>query len=219
MHSEAPIRYLIAFLLSATLVGASVAVNAHDGKQHTGATAGAPPASAPATVDVTLFDESLRDQDGRNVKFVSDVIADRIVIMNFIYTTCTTACPVLSAIFQRVQAKLGSKLGKDVVIVSVSVDPNTDTPRRLKAYAKKLKARSGWIFLTGGEHVVDKVLEGLGAYSQDFTAHPNMTLIGDGRAEEWTRMYGFANPNHILAQVDQLVAARKAALSAAARSQ
>ncbi|MHC4088778.1 MAG: SCO family protein [Planctomycetota bacterium] len=206
-------------MLSATLVGASVAVNAHDGKQHTGATAGAPPASAPATVDVTLFDESLRDQDGRNVKFVSDVIADRIVIMNFIYTTCTTACPVLSAIFQRVQAKLGSKLGKDVVIVSVSVDPNTDTPRRLKAYAKKLKARSGWIFLTGGEHVVDKVLEGLGAYSQDFTAHPNMTLIGDGRAEEWTRMYGFANPNHILAQVDQLVAARKAALSAAARSQ
>ncbi|MDH3673098.1 MAG: SCO family protein [Gammaproteobacteria bacterium] len=218
MRSATSIRYLSTLLLGAALAGTAAGASAHDGKHH-GAAPPASAASAPATVDVTLFDEPLLDQDGRDVKFASDVIADHIVIMNFIYTTCTTACPVLSAIFQRVQGKLGNKLGKDVVIVSVSVDPNTDTPRRLKAYAKKLKARTGWIFLTGGEHVVDKVLEGLGAYSQDFTAHPNMTLIGDGRTGEWTRMYGFANPNHILAQVDRLVAARKADLSAAARSQ
>ncbi|MDH3279863.1 MAG: SCO family protein [Gammaproteobacteria bacterium] len=206
MRSQAPIRYFIVGWLCAALAGVNATVNAAEEKQHHTA----PPAAedAPTAADVTLFDELLLDQDGRRVKLVSDVMADRIVVMNFIYTTCTTACPVLSAIFQVVQTKLGNKLGTDVVIVSLSVDPTTDTPPRLKAYAKKLKAQPGWIFLTGGEHVVDKVLEGLGAYSEDFTAHPNMTLIGEGRAGHWTRLYGFANPSHILAQVDQRLAAR-----------
>ncbi len=216
MHSQTSGKYLIALTLGAALVSASPSLQAQH-ESHTGAMQ-APAETTPSAVDLTLFDELLLDQDGREVKFVSDVIADRIVVMNFIYTTCTTACPVLVAIFQQVQAKLGDKLGKEVIMVSVSVDPNTDTPPRLKAYAKKMKAQPGWRFLTGGEHIVDKVLEGLGAYSQDFTAHPNMTLIGDGGTGEWTRLYGFANPKHILAEVERLAAARAAALSAATRS-
>jgi len=205
---------LSALLLGLAFAGAAVGAGAHDPKSH-----GAAPAGAPATVEVTLYDEALLDQDGRRVKLVSDVIADRIVVMDFIYTTCPTVCPVLSAIFQKVQADLGDRLGREVVMISMSVDPGTDTPERLKAYARKYKARPGWTFLTGGKRVVEKVLEGLGAYSQDFTAHPNMTLIGDSRSGEWVRSYGFANPKDIVAQVDRLLAARNSALSAVGLSQ
>jgi protein SCO1/2 len=227
-----PTLFLSTVLLSAALAGSTAPAGAHDGKSHVatapagthdgkshGAAPAANPGSEPTAADVTLYDESLLDQDGRRVRLVSDVIADRIVVMDFIYTTCPTVCPVLSAIFQKVQADLGDRLGRDVVMISMSVDPGTDTPERLKAYARKYKARPGWIFLTGGEHVMDKVLEGLGAYSQDFTAHPNMTLVGDGRSGQWMRSYGFANPKHIVAQVEQLMATRNSALSAVGVSQ
>ncbi len=210
MRKFAPLRYLGKLLLGAVVAGASVAVSAGEG--HGGAHAHG--ADASGAVEVTLYDEALLDQDGRSVRFVSDVIAERIVVMTFIYTNCTTVCPVISAIFQQVQAEFGERLGKDVVMVSVSVDPGRDTPERLKAYALKYRAQPGWIFLTGGKHVVDKVLEGLGAYSQDFTAHPNMTLIGDRRSGKWSRTYGFADPKHIVAEVDKLAAARNDALSA-----
>lgn len=188
---------------------------AHDGEQHQ-ALAAAGQAAATSTADVTLYDESLLDQHGDRVRFVSDVIADRVVVMDFVYTTCTTVCPVLSAIFQKVQVRLGDRLGEDVVMVSISVDPGTDTPARLRDYATKLRASPEWVFLTGGEHVVDKVLEGLGAYSQDFTQHPNMTLVGDGRQGSWTRMYGFTNPDQIVAEVERLIAARDSTMAAAA---
>lgn len=211
MGKLAALRYLAALLLGAVLAGAAVAASA--GQGHGGGGAHAHGSGASGKVEVTLYDESLLDQDGRSVRFVSDVIAERIVVMTFIYTTCTTVCPVISAIFQKTQAEFGERLDRDVVMVSVSVDPGTDTPERLKAYAQKYRAQPGWIFLTGGKRVVDKVLEGLGAYTQDFTAHPNMTLIGDGRSGEWTRIYGFANPDHILAEVNRLTTARGHKLS------
>jgi protein SCO1/2 len=225
--SKSPSTFLSALFLGAALVATAGPAGAHDGKSHDAALAAgpvhsgahdgkshdaAPPADSAGVsipVDVTLYDEFLLDQDGRRVRLVSDVIADRIVVMDFIYTTCPTVCPVLSAIFQKVQAQLGDRLGRDVVMISVSVDPGTDTPARLKAYARKYKARPGWVFLTGGKRVVEKVLEGLGAYSQDFTAHPNMTMVGDGRSGQWMRSYGFADPNQIVAHVDRLIAASR----------
>lgn len=172
------------------------------------------PASGEQTVEVTLHDEALVDQDGQRIKFVSDAIGDRIVVMNFIYTTCTTACPVGSAIFQQVQRQLGPQLGKDMIMISVSVDPATDTPRRLKAYGRKYKAGAGWIWLTGDRYAVTRVLEGLGAYPEDITTHPYMVLIGDMRRDVWTRFYGFASPQQIVAQANQLLAARRQATAA-----
>ena len=169
------------------------------------------PAVAAKSTEVDLLDRTLVDQDGREVKFVSDVIGDRIVVMDFIYTSCTTVCPVLSALLGQVQGRLGDHLGEDVVLVSVSVDPTRDTPQRLKDYAARYQAQPGWFWLTGGKRTMDEVLDGLGAYSPNFEDHPSMVLVGDGRSGEWSRFFGFPSPDRIMEQVNALQAARQAA--------
>jgi len=169
------------------------------------------PAEPAKTTEVDLLDNVLVDQHGNEVKFISDVIGDRIVVMDFIYTSCTTVCPVISAVFGQVQSKLGDQLGEEVVLVSVSVDPVRDTPQRLKAYAATHKANPGWIWLTGNKRTMDEVLDGLGAYSPNFENHPAMVLVGDGRSGVWTRSFGFPSPDRLVEQVNSLQAARTTA--------
>ena len=169
------------------------------------------PAEPAKTTEVELLDSVLVDQNGDEMKFVSDVIGDRIVVMDFVYTNCTTVCPVISAVFGQVQEKLGDQLGDEVVLVSVSVDPVRDTPQRLKAYAATHKARPGWIWLTGGKRTMDEVLDGLGAYTPNFENHPAMVLVGDGQTGEWSRFFGFPSPDRLVEQVNALQAARNVA--------
>jgi protein SCO1/2 len=162
------------------------------------------------SAEVDLRDRPLLTQHGDEVLFVSDVIGDNIVVMDFVYTTCTTICPVLSAIFTQVQGKLGDQVGDDVVLISMSVDPARDTPQRLKAYSSKHRAGDGWLWLTGAKPVVDEVLVGVGAYTTNFEDHPTMVLIGDGRTGEWKRLFGFPNPDRIVEIVNDLRASRQA---------
>jgi protein SCO1/2 len=178
--------------------------------QHRAMLEQAAPSSGTST-EVKLHDEALLTQDGERVKFASEVIGERIVVMDFVYTTCTTVCPVLSAVFTQVQDRLGDRLGQEVLLVSVSVDPTRDTPARLKAYAARHQAQDRWIWLTGEKPRIDQVLTGLGAYAPRFEDHPAMVLVGDGRSGSWVRFFGFPGPDQIVAAVDQLVAARQAA--------
>ncbi|MHC4407991.1 MAG: SCO family protein [Planctomycetota bacterium] len=162
------------------------------------------------SADVDLRDRQLVDQHGREMMFVSDVIGDDIVVMDFVYTTCTTICPVLSALFTQVQTKLGDDVGNGITLVSMSVDPIRDTPQRMKAYSAKHGAGDGWIWLTGPKPFVDDVLTGLGAYTTNFEDHPSMVLIGDGRTGEWKRLFGFPNPDRIVQVVNDMRERRKA---------
>lgn len=155
-------------------------------------------------VEVKLHDLEMLDQDGRKVRFRSDVVGDRIVVIDTFFTTCGLICPILSAIFADLQEQLGDRLGKEVALVSITVDPNTDIPPRLKEYAGTWEARPGWVFLTGQKQGVDRVLNGLGFYSADFAAHPAAFLVGDGKSGKWTRFYGFASPEQILGKVNEL---------------
>lgn len=159
---------------------------------------------------IDLRDRTLIDQNGREVKFVSDVIGDNIVVMDFVYTTCTTVCPVLSAVFSQVQDRLGDRLGQDVVMISMTVDPVRDTPQRLKAYASQHQAGDAWIWLTGAKTTVEDVLTGVGAYSVNFEEHPSMVLVGDRRTGHWSRLFGFPKPERITEQVDALQRQRAA---------
>jgi protein SCO1/2 len=170
----------------------------------------AKPAEAAQAADLKFKDLPLLDQDGRQVRLVSDVIGDRIVVMDFVYTTCTTVCPVLTALLSQVQERLGDRLGTEVLLVSMTVDPTRDTPERLKAYAEDRGAGPGWLWLTGAKPTVESVLDGLGAYSPRFEDHAAMVLVGDGRSGQWSRFFGFPSTDRILEQVDALLAARQA---------
>jgi protein SCO1/2 len=213
----------LSLALGAWGAGAPAAETGHEEHQHEApAEAGedphaqhrammAKPAETAQAAQVDLRDLPLTDQDGRELRFVSDVIGDRVVVMDFVYTTCTTVCPVLSALFGQVQERLGDRLGDKVSLVSLSVDPARDTPQRLKAYAASQKARPGWVWLTGPKSTVDKVLDGLDAYTPNFEDHAAMVLVGDGRTGEWVRFFGFPSPDRIMEKVDALLAARAAA--------
>jgi protein SCO1/2 len=159
--------------------------------------------SAAQSAEVDLRDQWLVDQDGRDLRFVSDVIDNNIVVMDFVYTTCTTVCPVLSALFAQVQNKLGDEVGAGIRLVSISVDPVRDTPQRLKAYSAKHRAGEGWLWLTGSKAIVEDVLTGLGAYTKSFEDHPSMVLIGDARTGEWKRLFGFPDPDRIVEIVEE----------------
>lgn len=169
-----------------------------------------------SVVEDTVADVELRDlpmltSRGENVLFRTDVIADQIVVIDFVYTTCTTVCPVISAIFQQVQQGLNNRSAANVRMLSVSVDPLRDTPQRLHDYAQKLHAGDNWMWLTGEKTTVDEVLRGLGAYSPNFEDHPSIVLVGDPQSGNWKRFFGFPSPAKILAAVDEMTANRHTA--------
>ncbi len=162
---------------------------------------------AAAGAKVELADVTLLDQDGKKVPFREAMAGERIVVMDFIFTTCTTICPVLSAIMKRIQDALGPRADK-VLLVSVSVDPARDTPERLKAFGARFKAGPGWTWLTGEKGDVERTLKGVGAFTASFADHPPMILVGDGRAGTWTRLNGFPKQDQVLSKIDELIAAR-----------
>jgi len=170
-----------------------------------------PAVAAPATfasATVKLHDLELLDQDGKSRRFQSDVIGDRLVAITFTYTTCTTICPILDSIFVTLQKKLGARMGKDFHLITMSIDPVNDIPKRLKAYSLKLGARPGWTFLTGSKVNMDKVLVGLDMYSPDIYNHPPSIIVGDGKTGTWQRFYGFPSADKILSSLTELQKAR-----------
>jgi len=202
---------IAAILITAGLNPPAASAGPGHGEAHKGHEAPAPGATSEGKlVQVELLDLALVDQDGRKVRFKSEVIGDRLAIIGTFFTSCDTICPVLSALFQNLQQKLGDRLGREVVLVSISVDPGTDIPARVKKYAVKHGAKPGWIFLTGGKRSIDRVLRGIGAYVRDYTQHAPALLVGDGRHGGWTRFYEFPNPKLILARVEELRAERLA---------
>lgn len=164
----------------------------------------------PEDVTVRFPDVKLLDQNSRERSLKSDVIGDRIVVMDFVYTSCTTVCPVVSAIMGEVQQKLGGRVGREVALVSLTVDPVRDTPARLRDYARSRGAGAGWSWLTGSTTAVNDTLKGMGTWTPNFEDHPVVMMVGDGRSGKWTRFYGFADPAMLVAQVESLIAARAA---------
>ena len=196
-------------LFSAALLGGIEAPAAHDAHHHA-----APAEAKPKAARVTLHDIQLVDVDGQTIRFKSEAVGNRIVVVGFIYTSCTTICPVTSAVFADVQQRLiktlGERFGHEVKLITLTVDPATDTSERLKAYAANFGSPAGWLWLTGEKPQVDRVLTGLGAYAADFTRHSGAVLVGDARSGDWMRFYGIPNPSDIVDRVDQLLAARSA---------
>jgi len=159
-----------------------------------------------AMAEIDLPDSlSMLNQFGDKVDLRKDVIGTRIVAINFVYTTCTTVCPVVSSIFSMVQNRLKDLMGKDIALITITVDPTRDTPHRLLSYSKNFNPGSGWSWLTGDKKTVDKILTALGAYTPNFEDHPAMVLIGDDSNSKWYRYFGFPAPDAIESKVKDLL--------------
>lgn len=153
-------------------------------------------------------DLPLLTQDGKPVRFYSDMLRGKVVLISFIYTSCTEVCPILMPNLARIQELLGDRSGRDVSLISISVDPEADTPEELKEYGRKYGARPGWTFLTGKKENVDWVLYKLGQYAEDFEDHSMLFLVGDVKNARWAKMRGDMPPETIAARLLEYLAKR-----------
>lgn len=140
----------------------------------------------------TIPDVRIYDHHGRSLRFCSDLIRDRTVAINFIFTSCTTTCPPLTAAMRAIQRELGARVGRDIWLISVSVDPAVDRPERLGTFATTFGAGPGWTFVTGSKTEIDRLLKAFGGSAGDIGAHSTTMLIGNARAGRWVRTNGLA---------------------------
>jgi protein SCO1/2 len=153
---------------------------------------------------LSIPDVEVVTQDGETVHFYRDLVEGRVVAMNFIFTTCTTICPPMGAIFGQLEKKLGDRMGRDVHLISISVDPTTDTPQRLTDWAAKFGRTPGWTLVTGDKATVDSLLKGLQVFTPDFEDHAPVVLLGNEARDKWTRAYGLAPPDKLAEILDGL---------------
>ena len=197
-----PIRLLRVVLL-ATYVSASGPVlhadlvEARTGQKPSGAVAN-------ARSQTPMPDIPVRDQNGRRLRFYTDLVKDRTVAINFIFTTCTTICPSLTATFRRVQEELAAR-AQDVHLISISVDPITDTPERLRDFATRFKAGPGWTFVTGDKADIDSLLVGLGVATANASDHTPTILVSNDVTGYRTRAYGLSSPAALVNVVTEAV--------------
>jgi len=159
----------------------------------------------PTAASKWFTDVELLDQDGKKVRFYSDVLKGRTVVVNAFFTTCTSVCPPMNRNMEKIQEAFGDRVGRDVFLVSISVDPQTDTPPRLKEYAQKFHARPGWTFLTGKKENVDWALYKLGQYVENKDDHKTVFIIGNERTGLWKKAFGMAKVDDLIGVVNSVV--------------
>jgi len=148
----------------------------------------------------TVPDVELVDANGNSVAFQSLVNSDKPVALNFIFTTCTTICPVMTATFSQMRRALGES-ADDVELVSVSIDPEYDRPDVLKAYASQFGAGPGWTFLTGDSGDIERVLRSFDAYAGSKLNHKPLTFLKRPGQADWVRIDGLASGESLAQEV------------------
>jgi len=134
-------------------------------------------------------------EEGKKVKFFDDLIKDKVVSINFIFTSCQNICPLETARLVEVYQHLGDRVGKDVHMYSITVDPARDSPEVLKAYKKKFNIGKGWTFLTGKKEEIDKIRTKLGLYIADLDEtlpdgqidHNISLIMGNQKTGRWMK--------------------------------
>jgi len=123
--------------------------------------------------------------EGREVRFYSDLLKDRVVLISFFYLDCGTVCPLQNKILAELQNLLPERLGKDILILSVTVDPARDKPELVHAYARAWNARPGRLFLSGTKTNIDWIAYKLGGYVEDPKTHKTTYLLGNVKTGHW----------------------------------
>lgn len=149
-------------------------------------------------------DVTLVNQNGRKVRLRTLLNSDKPVLLDFIYTTCKTTGPLLSIGFSDFQKKLGPE-SEGVQLVSISTDPDNDTPEMVKTYLKRHDAKAGWDFLTGARADIDKVLKAFKVRSSDEIPHPPLILLRLPTRNNWVRIYGLIETTDLIREYQKVL--------------
>lgn len=186
------------------------AVLAHSADEHAASAKKAGQTTDAATADYArtlkayvVPDVVLTDADDRPVRLRELLAGNEPVMMNFIFTTCSTICPVTTKVFSDVPARLGGEAQR-LRMVSISIDPENDTPQQLKAYARSFQAGERWKFLTGRTQDVKAVQIAFDSYRGDKMSHEPLTLMRRAPGKPWVRIDGFASPDQLVREYRKL---------------
>ena len=145
------------------------------------------------------------DQNGTPMRFYSDVLKGRVVLMNFIFTNCKDACPMATQKMIQVRQTLVDAVRDDVWFVSISIDPDRDTPGAMKAFAEKMGVdEDRWLFITGKKENMVQIVKRLGQYTEEVEAHSTLMLAGNDRTRHWTRVMPMTPPWGVAQQLRSL---------------
>ena len=162
-------------------------------------------AATKSQVNISIPDVEIVRQDKKSVKLLNEINDGRVTVISFVYTTCTAVCPMTSQILYNLQEKLGAQLSK-VHIMSISIDPENDTPEKLAEYAKKYHAKNAWQHYTSSEEVSIKIQKAFGAYKGDKMNHSPVTLIKAPNNSNWVKIDGFSTPDELNKEIQDLIA-------------
>ncbi len=182
-----PLKQIAALLLIILIIAFMPATSAHSESRKYKRT----------VENYTLPDVVLVNQDGKKVRLQSYLAGETPVVVDFIYGTCTTICPVLSAGFVNLQGKLAAG-NRKVRLVSITIDPENDSPKVLKEYLKRYRAKPGWDFLTGSRADIDAVMRGFNAYIPDKMSHYPLNLVRSPKDGSWVRLFGLLSSREFM---------------------
>lgn len=189
----------------ATTLSSAGAAPAHEHHHHHHAEAA--PGYARQVATYRLPETTLLRADGAKVSFPREIDDGKPVVLNFIYTTCTAVCPIMSQSFAGFQRQLGAA-SEQMHMVSISIDPEEDTPERLADYARRFEAGGQWGFYTGSLRASVTLQKAFQAYFGDKMHHRPMAFMRAAPGQPWVRLEGFATPDDLLKEYRKLVAAR-----------
>lgn len=176
-------------------------------------------ASGPASAGTTsqrgpranYFPNAVLDtHDGRKLRFYDDMVRGKVVVFNMMYSVCTGICPGNTANLLQVQEALGSRLGKDIFMYSMTLQPEFDTPKALQDYVSRYSIKPGWTFLTGHPREMDAIRRKLGFFNDDpridadLANHTGMVRIGNEALDRWLMMPALASPKQLAREIMQM---------------
>jgi cytochrome oxidase Cu insertion factor (SCO1/SenC/PrrC family) len=166
----------------------------------------APPARKATDARAYFTDTVLLTQDGRQVRFYSDVMEGRTVLINVIYTNCKDACPIIVSKLNETRALVGDYFGRDIFFITLTSDPDRDSPGEMKSFAGRQSADvPGWTWLTGGKPEIEFVLKRLGQFSKHVEEHSTLLIAGNVPGKRWTKIRPDA-PADVIAERLRLLA-------------
>jgi cytochrome oxidase Cu insertion factor (SCO1/SenC/PrrC family) len=146
------------------------------------------------------------DQNGQRLNFYDDVLKEKVVEINFIFTNCQGACPLMTKNLTYIRDMMGDEVGKSVHFVSISIDPTRDTPAAMKEFAQTHDAdHAGWTWVTGDPDNLSAIVKKLGSYTDDPEAHTTQMLAANVRTAHWTKIPPNVPPQGVVERLKMLI--------------